>query len=521
MSTWRDLSTELDRWAEAGRAATFWWRDDDAVAASEALERLIATARGAPIALSVMPALAERSLATFVAAHSELTVVQHGWTHQSHLPGGNSEYPPDRPAAEVEREFVEGYAILRDLFGLQHVPAFTPPWHRFHPGYAGLLRLSGTMAISLVGPRPAAEVAGMKIVNVHCSPIAWTEPPGFRNDETYLQPLIEHLRGRREARFPADEATGIVTHHLVQNARSHEFLARLVDLIASHAGARWLDLREIIGMARERAVAAAPAAAPPLPAILISFNRGPMLRQVIGGLRGLRTPLDIVIHDNGSADPTTLQVLKDLEIQNVRVFRRPAIKSPDDLNRVDETVQEIFGARPPGNYIVSDDDIDLSDADPRAIEIYAELLARFDVECVGPMLRIADVPRSYPLYNHMMNRHIAQFWSRRPRWVETAAGRVGVLDAPIDTTFALHRASGPFCRLKRGLRVYAPYDARHLDWYPVEAERQSYRDSSSPAISHWNNALSERQHRADPLHFDRYFAVRAGANGPEEHVARP
>lgn len=183
-------------------------------------------------------------------------------------------------------------------------------------------------------------------------------------------------------------------------------------------------------------------------------------------------------------------------------------------------MQEVFRTRASGPYIVSDDDIDLSDADPRAIAIYAELLARFDIACVGPMLRIADVPRSYPLYNHMMNRHIGQFWSRRPRWVETAAGRVGVLDAPIDTTFALHRAGEPFRRLKPGLRVYAPYDARHLDWYPIGAGG-GYRDSSSAGISHWNNALSEQQHRSDALRFERYFAVRMGADGPEEYIEKP
>lgn len=328
MSSWSDLSTELDRWAAAGRTATFWWRDDDAVEATEALERLTVTGRGTPVALSVMPALAQRSLADFVVAHPELAVLQHGWRHESHLPGGNSEYPPGRPVADVEREFVEGYAMLRDLFGLQHVPAFTPPWHRFHPGYAGVLRLSGTMAISLIGPRPAAEVAGMKIVNVHASPIAWTEPPGFVNDETYLQPILEHLRGRREGRFALDEATGIVTHHLVQNARSHEFLSRLVDAVSTHAAARWLDLREIIGIARERPAAVVGRETAPLPAILISFNRGPMLRAVIGGLRKLATPLDLVVHDNGSTDTATLQVLKDLETEGVRVLRNAAISSP-------------------------------------------------------------------------------------------------------------------------------------------------------------------------------------------------
>ena len=30
MSSWDALRTELDLWQDAGRDASFWWRDDDA-----------------------------------------------------------------------------------------------------------------------------------------------------------------------------------------------------------------------------------------------------------------------------------------------------------------------------------------------------------------------------------------------------------------------------------------------------------------------------------------------------------
>ena len=35
---WAVLGDELARWREAGRSATFWWRDDDAVQRTPALE---------------------------------------------------------------------------------------------------------------------------------------------------------------------------------------------------------------------------------------------------------------------------------------------------------------------------------------------------------------------------------------------------------------------------------------------------------------------------------------------------
>src|SRR5690606_39595463 len=38
---WTALEAELDLWAEAGRVASFWWRDDDATDVTPPLERLL------------------------------------------------------------------------------------------------------------------------------------------------------------------------------------------------------------------------------------------------------------------------------------------------------------------------------------------------------------------------------------------------------------------------------------------------------------------------------------------------
>ncbi len=121
-------------------------------------------------------------------------------------------------------------------------------------------------------------------------------------------------------------------------------------------------------------------------------------------------PVDIVVHDNGSTDPFTLDVLADLQAQGVTVHRRPAIKSARHLSRVNSTVRNYFGwFGRRSRYVVTDCDIDLSAARPEALEVYNELLDQFpDVACVGPMLRIEDIPPSYPLFNHVMNRHIEQ-----------------------------------------------------------------------------------------------------------------
>jgi hypothetical protein len=190
-----------------------------------------------------------------------------------------------------------------------------------------------------------------------------------------------------------------------------------------------------------------------------------MLRQVITSYLALSTRIEVVVHDNGSDDADTLAYLAELSGSGVHVTWGRKIRTPDDLNSVNETVRNFFGGLPKSRYVVTDCDVDMSIAAADALTIYGELLNQFPhASCVGPMLRIRDIPRDYPLFNWAMNRHIDQFWRHTPQWTETSVGRIAFLPAPVDTTFALHREGEDFRRLARGIRVYYPYEARHLDW---------------------------------------------------------
>ena len=243
---WSALIDELDRWRESGAMATFWWRDDDAVSATDELDALLACAGDVPIALAVVPDLADQSLAVTVAAHPSVTVLQHGWRHANHASeGANSEYPPGRALHEVAAEFLAGRQILGRLFGAQSATVFAPPWHGFDPMYLPFLSPAGLTAISRKGPRNAPVACRLVVSNIHCVPIAWTAPPSFGEDANYLSAIVDHLEGRRMGRYDTAEATGVLTHHLVQNARSYEFMGRLARTVTEHPAARWSDAREI------------------------------------------------------------------------------------------------------------------------------------------------------------------------------------------------------------------------------------------------------------------------------------
>jgi len=251
-----------------------------------------------------------------------------------------------------------------------------------------------------------------------------------------------------------------------------------------------------------------------LPIFIISFNRGAFLRRVIESYRRQSVPVDIIVHDNGSDDPETLDCLSDLATRGIRIQRAAKIDSPDALEAGDQTIDAYFGwFRRRGRYVVTDCDIDLDPARPEALALYGELLDRFPAaECVGPMLRIADIPRRYRLFNHVMNRHIEQFWHQQPELLRTRQGDCAYIPATIDTTFAVHREGTAFRRLKRGLRVYHPFEARHLDWYPDEAG-DIYRHTSAAAISHWNNAAQFSVFAREALRFERYTIVETAADG--------
>jgi len=257
----------------------------------------------------------------------------------------------------------------------------------------------------------------------------------------------------------------------------------------------------------------------PLPCFLISFNRGPMLRKAIKGLQTQLRNVEIIIHDNGSNDSETVQILHDLQAKGSRVVFSTAISSPDELDLVNETIESYFQEwAEPSRYIVSDCDIDMGTSDPGALGIYDSLLnIHRKAECVGPMLRIRDIPKSYPLYTHVMNRHIEQFWQKLPLFMPVEQRIVAVLESLIDTTFAMHRAGEPFRRLKSGLRVYEPFEALHLDWYSSGTDQ--YSKTSDPSISHWQNKNYFELHKEDSLHFSEFFAVRvANPGGLEIYV---
>jgi hypothetical protein len=254
---WSDLVEELDQWGEGGRAATLWWRDDDAVTASYRLDRLVSIAGDVPISLAVIPAIVNQGLAAWITHPSRsrqaarLWVLQHGWCHTSHaVKGKKNEFSAERSCHAVRSELIAGRRLLTALFGARALPVLAPPWNRFASCFLPLLATCGLGAISLLKPRHSRWPApGVTEVNVHIDLVAWAEHRGFIGENAALRGIIRHLQARRLGEVDAEEPTGILTHHLVQDRPTDAFLSRLISITKEHLASRWLDAAEVFAAA--------------------------------------------------------------------------------------------------------------------------------------------------------------------------------------------------------------------------------------------------------------------------------
>lgn len=225
-----------------GRIARFWWRDDDAIQPSAALDRLLALA--VPLALAVIPAHATVELAHRLAGVGRVTVLQHGIAHDNHAvpPAKKAELGTSRPAVSLAGALAEGRRKLEALFGVGFLPVLVPPWNRIADDLVPLLPQAGFIGLSTAGPR-RETMPGLRQVNSDLDPVDWRGTRRCRPAADLVAETARHLAARRIGQ----DATpvGLLTHHLLDDAGTERFATGLARLIADHPAAAWTSAREI------------------------------------------------------------------------------------------------------------------------------------------------------------------------------------------------------------------------------------------------------------------------------------
>ena len=231
---WRRLEAVLA--ARSGPPVPVWLRDDDATAATPALEAFLAklARHGLPACLAVIPGALEASLGGLLGRFGDTRALVHGWLHRNHAPKGAkaAEYPESRAAAEVAAELAEGLATVRRMLPAQAVAVFVPPWNRIAPvhvpalaglGYAGLSCFAETRG----GDDPFR-------CDTHWDPIAWRGDRGLRERAGLLDWLSRLLAE------PGAAPLGLLTHHAVHDVWVDGFLDEVLGVLAASPAIRFV-----------------------------------------------------------------------------------------------------------------------------------------------------------------------------------------------------------------------------------------------------------------------------------------
>jgi hypothetical protein len=233
-----ELMAELDRCAGAGQRVTFWLRDDDAVAATPALDRLMSLAAtfDIPVVLAVIPMPAEPELARSLAG-AQTRIALHGFAHANHAGPGEKkqELGRHRPAAMVLDELARGRDRLDALFPGRTVAMLVPPWNRIAADLIPRLPGLGLRWLSAFGPEPPTmPAADLMQIDCQLDIMDWRTRCSHPADVLAVR-LAELVRQRRRIPGPI----GILTHHLVHDEAAWMFLADLFRLTAGHDAVTW------------------------------------------------------------------------------------------------------------------------------------------------------------------------------------------------------------------------------------------------------------------------------------------
>lgn len=227
-----------------------------------------------------------------------------------------------------------------------------------------------------------------------------------------------------------------------------------------------------------------------IPIFIISFNRLTVLRKSIESYVRFVDYSDLIIIDKGSFYTPLINYYLELENKGVKIIYSTPLEKVDSLSDVSYEIEKYKKERSFDYYVVTDPDISMEETNLDVLELYSYFLDQMpDIEIVGPMLRIIDIPEDYPAREWCWKKHAQRFWHQIPKVINWKNKKIYYQFSPIDTTFGMVRAVTTYRRLLNGVRVYLPYEAVHLDWYITDEtmteDQLFYLVTSNQEVAHW------------------------------------
>ncbi len=237
---WSPLDQALSRARDRGYPVQLWWRDDDAVADTPALDRLLSLSRraGAGIALAAIPQRIEASLAERLRAEDHAFALVHGWSHANHAPAGEkkAEFGAHRPIEVMAGEAEQALRHAQERLGDKLLPVFVPPWNRVAPGLPPYLAGARFQGLSTFTDRKTAfPVPGLLQVNTHVDPIDWHGTRSLLDPARIIASLAGAIERRAVGGADPAEPIGFLTHHLVHDDVIWAFCEALMVRLAAQA----------------------------------------------------------------------------------------------------------------------------------------------------------------------------------------------------------------------------------------------------------------------------------------------
>jgi hypothetical protein len=245
MVDWTPLRDALARCRDTKTPLPIWWRDDDAIEPTPALEQLseISVKTGVPIHLATIPKTARDTLVPFIRERSHMVPCVHGWSHVNTAPASLKKSEFGVPRDTAERDLKRALERIKQLFQNDCLALFVPPWNRMDTSFQSVLSNLDYNGFSTYGPR--LESTTLPQINTHIDPIFWRGHRGLVDPENLIAQAVEILDARCNGAQDATEPFGLLTHHLVHVPEVWEFSENFMTEMLN-GGAYPANLKEIL-----------------------------------------------------------------------------------------------------------------------------------------------------------------------------------------------------------------------------------------------------------------------------------